>query len=368
MFKFSIERETLLSSLLLVIGAVERRSALPILSNVLLDVSNNGLTLTGTDTEIELTSRLAISSIEEEGKITVPARKFIDICRSLDDGAIINLVVKNDRVMVSSGRSRFALMSLPADDFPSVSEEPATLEFKIETKSFIDLLQVTHFAMAQQDVRFYLNGLLLELLGDSMSSVCTDGHRLSVANIKLNSPIIDSKMILPRKAVLELLRLTSDITDEYIHIQQTDNHFYLKTEKYQFISKLVSGKFPNYRKVLQIDNDKHFLVDRDLFKQTLSRVSILANEKYRAVTLNMSERKLVIDAVNKEQEEAVEELEVDTQGEDISIGVNASYILDVLNSIPPGLVKVSLSEPNRSILLESSVLPIAKYIIMPMKI
>lgn len=368
MFKFSIDRETLLSALLLVVGAVERKSTMPILSNVLIEVDEQGLILTGTDTEIELKSSLSIVSCELAGKLTLPAKKLIDIFRSLNDGSIINFSSKDDRVIVSSGRSRFVLMALSADDYPTTSDEPPILEFKIETKSLIDLLQVTHFAMAQQDVRYYLNGLLLDIYGATMCSVCTDGHRLSVAKITLDSSIIDSKMILPRKAILEVLRLIGEVSDEYVLIQQTESHFFLKTDTYQFVSKLVSGKFPNYQKVLHIDNDKHFIVDRDLFKKTLSRVAILANEKYRSVTLSLSDRKLIIDAVNKEQEEAIEELEVDTQGDPISIGVNASYILDVLNSIPPGLVKLSLSEPNRSILIESSSLPIAKYIIMPMKI
>tara|TARA_B110000879_G_C11143558_1_gene501404 strand:+ start:761 stop:1867 length:1107 start_codon:yes stop_codon:yes gene_type:complete len=368
MFKFSIERETLLTSLLLVIGAVDKRNTLPVLSNVLLDLNQNMLTLSGTDTEIEFTSRLVLVGSDDTGRITVPARKFIDICRSLNEGAVINISAQTDRVLVTSGRSRFVLMSLPADDYPATPDEQPILEFQIETRALIDILQVTHFSMAQQDVRFYLNGLLIELLNQEVFSVSTDGHRLAVARVPLDTPIMNSKMILPRKGVLELLRLINEIKDEMVLIQQTESHFYLKTCDYQFISKLVSGRFPNYKRVLPIDNDKFFLVDRDLFKQTLSRVSILANEKYRAITLDISERKLVMNAINKEQEEAVEELEVDTQGEGISIGVNASYIIDVLNTVPPGLVKLSFSEPDKSILLESLNLPIASYVIMPLKI
>lgn len=368
MFQFSIEREVLLSSLLLVVGAIDKKNTLPVLSNVLIDLKKDHLTLSGTDTEIEFTSRIMLTNKADEGRITVPAKKFIDICRSLTDGSMINLSVQDDRVLVTSGRSRFVLMSLPADDYPATPDEQPLLEFEIETRALIDLLQVSHFSMAQQDVRFYLNGLQIELLNQEMFSVSTDGHRLSVAKIPLDNPLPNSKMILPRKGVLELLRLINEIKDEMVLIQQTEGHFLLKTRDYQFVSKLVSGRFPNYKRVLPVDNDKFMLVERDVLKQTLSRVSILANEKYRAVTLVISERKLEITANNKEQEEATEELEVDTQGGGISIGVNATYILDVLNTIPPGLVKISFSDPNQSILLESPNLPIASYVIMPLKI
>ena len=368
MFKFSIEREVLLSALMLISGAVDKKNTLPILSNILIDLKKDHLILTGTDTEIEFIARLILINSTDIGRVTVPAKKLIDICRSLSDGAMILLDVSEDRVQVSSGRSRFVLMSLPADDFPSTPDELPILEFEIERRAFIELLQVSHFSMAQQDVRYYLNGLQIELINSEMFSVSTDGHRLSVAKIPLDNPLPNSKMILPRKGVLELLRLINEINDEMILIQQTESHFYLKTRDYQFISKLVSGKFPNYKRVLPVDNDNFILIDRDLFKQSLSRVSILANEKYRAVTLVISDRKLKITANNKQQEEATEELEVDTQGDGVSIGVNATYILDVLNTIPPGLVKLSFSNPNQSILLNSPNLPIASYVIMPLKI
>lgn len=368
MFQFSIEREVLLSSLLLIIGAIDKKNTLPVLSNVLIDLNKGCLTLSGTDTEIEFTSRIMLINSTDVGRVTVPAKKFIDICRSLTEGSLINLNVQSDRVMVTSGRSRFVLMSLPADDYPAAPDEKPILEFELETRALIDLLQVSHFSMAQQDVRFYLNGLQIELLNQEMFSVSTDGHRLSVAKIPLDTPLPNSKMILPRKGVLELLRLINEIKDEMVLIQQTESHFCLKTRDYQFVSKLVSGRFPNYKRVLPIDNDKFILLDRDILKKTLSRVSILANEKYRAVTLLITERKLQITANNKEQEEATEELEADTQGEGISIGVNATYILDVLNTVPPGLVKLSFSGPDQSILLESPNLPIASYVIMPLKI
>ena len=294
MLKFSIEREKLLSSLLLVFGAVEKKTTLPVLSNVLLDVTDNILTLSGTDTEIELICRIPIENVESNGRTTIPGKKIIDICRSLNGNAVINFHAKDHRVFVSSGRSKFNLTSISADDYPTSKDEVPELEFQIETKALIELLQVSYFSMGHQDVRSYLNGLLLESVGPALYSVSTDGHRLSVANVVLDNPLPESKIIIPRKSVLELIRLLNDIADESVLIQQTANHFYLKTNCYQFASKLIVGRFPNYKRVLPTNNDKHVLVDRDLLKQTLTRVSILANEKYRAVTLIITNCKLVI--------------------------------------------------------------------------
>lgn len=368
MIKFSIERDRLLKALMLVSGAVEKRTTLPVLSNVLFDITDNQLLLSGTDTEIELQYTLEVTSVEQPGKITIPAKKLIDICRSLNDGTEIKFSQQGEKVVIASGRSRFNLTTLPADDFPSAKDECPDLEFQIERQALIHVLQYSHFAMANQDVRYYLNGLLIEIIGDALYCVSTDGHRLAIAELKLEQEIQTSKMILPRKGCLEMIRLINDVEDEFVLIQQTENHFLLKTKNTQFVSKLVSGKFPHYRRVIPTDNDKHFLVDRDLLKKTLSRVSILANEKCRAVTFNVSSCKVLISAVNNEQEEAQEELEVDTQGDTISVGINASYVMDVLNTVPPGLVKFSFTEPKRSILIEAASLPSAQYVVMPLKI
>lgn len=366
--KFSIERQQLLSSLLLVVGAIEKKSTNPLLSNLLIEAKKNKLFLCGTDTEIQLLAEIPLTLVEYEGRTTVPARKLIDICRSFSDEDILTLSLKGERVLISSGRSRFNLSSLPADDFPLVVEERSEFEFQVETAALISLIQVTHFSMAQQDVRVYLNGMLLELSAQSLYGVSTDGHRLSIGKLPVDTPLPEQKFILPRKGVIELLRLLNEISDASVLVHITSKHFYLSSEKYQFISKLIDERFPPYKRVIPVNNDKHFLVERDILRQALSRVSILANEKYRAVTLSMSVGKLVINAVNQEQEEAIEELELDTQGAAISIGINASYLMDVLSHVPPGLVKISLSEPDKSILVESLALPIAKYVIMPLTI
>ncbi len=368
MFKFTIERASLLSSLLLVSGAVEKRQTLPVLSNVLMKVKGDALYLVGTDTEIQLQAVLKPDSIEEEGILTVPARKFIDLCRALRDGDNLAFSYSQGRVAIKSGRSRFVLAVISAEEFPLIDDEVKDLEFSVDKEAFVSLLQSTYFSMAQQDVRYYLNGLLIEFSKHQIISVSTDGHRLAYGELNIDNELPDSKLILPRKAVLELLRILSDVDDESVLISTSSNHFYLETEQYSFVSKLIDGRFPNHRRVMPKNNDKEILIERDVLKQLLSRVSILAHEKYRAVTLSVSPSKLTVLATNQEQEEAVDEVEIDTQGEPISIGVNANYLQDVLNNVPPGLVKLSFSEPNQSILVESVEKEMAAYVIMPLKI
>lgn len=368
MFKFAIERQTLLSSLLLVSGAVEKKQTLPILGNVLVRVNQTHLHVCATDTEISLSANIPLTDVSETGEITVPAKKLIDICRSLNDLDKLQFTYKDMRVLIKAGRSRFSLTTLPAADFPVLEDACKDIEFEVEKEPLVQLLQATYFSMAQQDVRYYLNGLLCEFLGRQINAVSTDGHRLAIGQLQIDNNLPDHRFILPRKGVLELLRLLNDIQDPNVALSVNNNHFYLQTKQYDFSSKLIEGRFPNYRRVIPVDNDKEVVIERDLLKQAISRVSILANEKYRAIQLAMTAQKLTIIASNQEQEEAVDELEVDTQGSPISIGVNASYLLDVLNNVPPGLVKLSLSEPTNSILITSPNQLIAKYVIMPLKI
>jgi DNA polymerase-3 subunit beta len=368
MFTFAIDRDALLASLLLVSGAVEKKQTLPILGNVLIKITNNQLRLCATDTELSVSALLPIETVEQAGEITVPAKKFIDICRSLNEGVLINVAYKEGRVLIKAGRSRFSLTTLPATDFPVLIDESKDVEFQVEKEPLVNLLQATHFCMAQQDVRYYLNGLLLEFFGRQINAVSTDGHRLAIGQLDIDNTLPEYRLILPRKGVLELLRLLNDVDDDTVSVSVNKNHFYLQTKQYDFASKLIEGRFPNYRRVVPVDNDKAIVIERDPLKRSLSRVSILANEKYRAVQLSVSPKTVTIVASNQEQEEAQEELEADTEGDSISIGLNASYLLDVLNNVPPGNVNIAMSEPTNSILVTSPLLPIAKYVIMPLKI
>lgn len=368
MFSFSIERDPLLSSLMLVSGAVEKKQTLPILGNVLISVKEKHIKLSATDTELSLSAVLPLESISATGDVTVPAKKLIDICRSITEGTLLTFTQKDDKVMLKAGRSRFSLTTLPAQDFPVLVDESKELEFEVETQPLIQLLQATYFAMAQQDVRYYLNGLLVELFGQQINAVSTDGHRLAVGQLNIDNNLPEHKFILPRKGVLELLRLLSDIEDQNVLISVNANHFYLQTQAYDFSSKLIEGRFPNYRRVIPEDNDKAVVLDRDEFKRCLARASILANEKYRAVQLSVKPKTITIMANNQEQEEAIEELEADTEGEPIIIGMNANYLLDILNNVPSGDIKMALSTPTDSILITSPLLPIARYVVMPLKI
>lgn len=368
MFTFSIERDALLSSLLLVSGAVEKKQTLPILGNVLISVSDTHLKLSATDTELSLSATIPLDPPHQTAEITVPAKKFIDICRSLNEGTLLELSQKDNRVIIKAGRSRFSLTTLPSEDFPVLVDESKELEFQVERPPFVLLLQATHFSMAQQDVRYYLNGLLLEFLGTQINAVSTDGHRLAIGELNIDNNLPEHKLILPRKGVLELMRLLNDVDDENVLISVNKNHFYLQTKGYDFSSKLIEGRFPNYRRVIPSDNDKSIVMDRDELKRGLMRVSILANEKYRAVQLSIKPKAVTIVANNQEQEEALEEVPANTEGDSMSIGLNASYLLDVLNNVPPGDVKIELSQPTESMLITSPNLPVAKYIIMPLKI
>lgn len=369
MFEFTIRKNSLLAPLMTVSGAVEKKQTLPVLSNILIRLDNNIVTLDATDTEIEMVARVECESSEGQGETTVPAKKLIDLCRSFSDDAILNFGVKEEKVILKQGRSRFTLSILPADEFPNIEDEQKIIEFNVERQPLLQLLQSIHFAMAQQDVRYYLNGLLLEMNQDNLIAVATDGHRMALNKLSVSEKFEPYKVIIPRKGIFELIRLLSNSEDESVLFALSSNHLYLNTEKLRFISKLVEGRYPAYSKLIPRNNDKEVVVARDVLKTTLARVSILANEKHRGVILAMTPCNLTLVANNQEQEEAEESIEVDTLGDDIKISLNAAYLMDVLNNIDSEQVKLSFSQPNSSILIESgSNSSECQYIIMPMKI
>lgn len=367
--KFVIPREALLKPLNLVAGVVERRQTLPILANVMLVLEGNQLSITGTDLEVELVGRVMLDQAPESGgEITVPARKLADICKSLPDGCDIQFILEDQRVIVKSGRSRFTLSTLSAADFPNVEESPGSLAFEVKQGDMKRLIDRTSFAMAQQDVRYYLNGMLWEVQAGQLRVVATDGHRLAVCT--LAAPIETSEnlqVILPRKGVLELGRLLLS-ENENVKIVIGSNHLRATTAEYTFTSKLVDGKFPDYDRVLPKSSTKAIFGSRDELRQAFSRTAILSNEKYRGVRLMLSEGSLQILANNPEQEEAEETVTVDYQGESLEIGFNVSYLLDVLGVLSGESVKISLSDANSSALLEESEESDSMYVVMPMRL
>lgn len=366
--KFTLQREDLFKPLQMVAGVVERRQTLPVLANVLMVLQDDSLSLTGTDLEVEITARTQVEPGSEAGEITVPARKLFDIVRSLPDGAGIEIVEENQRVIVKSGRSRFTLSTLPANEFPSVEESATSLNFELPGKDLHHLIHCTAFAMAQQDVRYYLNGMLWEINNDSLRLVATDGHRLALCTRQQTIDTANSvQAILPRKGVVELSRLVNDLADD-IAISVGTNHLRINADNFTFTSKLVDGKFPDYERVLPRGGDKLVFGNRAELKAAFNRTAILSNEKYRGVRFGLSEGLLTIQANNPEQEEAVEEVTVDYTGSELEIGFNVSYLLDVLNVLESEAVKITLADSNSSALLEEPEGGDSVYVVMPMRL
>jgi DNA polymerase-3 subunit beta len=366
--KFSLNRELLLKPLLLVSGAVERKSTLPILSNILFEVSGQSLTLTATDLELEMVAYADIDNQSDDGKITIPAKKLLDICKSLPEHSLITFQVEQDTVKLSSGRSRYSLSVLPATDFPNIEEWKGDVEFQLLKSEFLRLIESTHFSMANQDVRYYLNGMSIESEGNEIRSVATDGHRLAICKISNDLLMLpERQVIVPRKGILEIIRLLAPV-DENVQILLGSNHIRIIDAEFSFTSKLVDGRFPDYRRFLPRNGDKVFETDKAQLRQVLSRASILSNEKFKGVRLNFSNSLLKITANNPEQEQAEEELEIEFPYDDLEVGFNVSYVLDVLNAIKDEKVKFTLADANSSVVIEGSNSGEALYVVMPMRL
>ncbi len=365
---FTIQREALLKPLQLVAGVVERRQTLPVLSNVLLVVQGQQLSLTGTDLEVELVGRVQLEEPAEPGEITVPARKLMDICKSLPSDVLIDIKLDEQKLLVKAGRSRFTLSTLPANDFPTVEEGPGSLTCNLEQSKLRRLIERTSFAMAQQDVRYYLNGMLLEVSRNTLRAVSTDGHRLALCS--MSAPIEQDdrhQVIVPRKGILELARLLTE-PEGMVSIVLGQHHIRATTGEFTFTSKLVDGKFPDYERVLPKGGDKLVIGDRQALREAFSRTAILSNEKYRGIRLSLAAGQLKIQANNPEQEEAEEEISVDYDGSSLEIGFNVSYLLDVLGVMTTEQVRLILSDSNSSALLQEAGNDDSSYVVMPMRL
>ena len=367
--KFTIPREVLLKPLQLVTGVVERRQTLPVLANLLIKADDSGLSLTGTDLEVEMVAHCSVP-VEQPGEVTIPARKLADIWRALPDGAEVSVVVDGERAIIKSGRSRFTLATLPAGDFPKVESGDSDVVISLPQHHVRKLIDQVSFAMAKQDVRVFLNGMLLEVDGSTVRAVATDGHRLAMASKACEtSKGADAlkQAIVPRKAVVEMGRLL-DEEDESLSIQFGANHLKVTKGAVTMTTKLVDGQFPDYEKVVPKDASRVLSGDRETLKQGFQRASILSNEKYRGVRLNISSESLTIQANNPEQEEAEETVPVQFSGDQLEIGFNVSYLLDVLSVVDSDGVQISVSDANSSALLESAEDDGAVYVVMPMRL
>jgi DNA polymerase-3 subunit beta len=365
---FTIQREALLKPLQLVAGVVERRQTLPVLSNVLLVVDGQQLSLTGTDLEVELIGRVMLEEPAEPGEVTVPARKLVDICKSLPNDALIDIRVDEQKVLLKAGRSRFSLSTLPANDFPTVEEGPGSLGFSLPQGKLRRLIDRTGFAMAQQDVRYYLNGMLVEVGSGLLRTVATDGHRLAMCAMETGIDQPDRhQVIVPRKGILELARLLTE-PDSEVNIVLGQHHIRATTADFTFTSKLVDGKFPDYERVLPRGGDKLVVANRQTLREALSRTAILSNEKYRGIRLQVNPTMLKVMANNPEQEEAEEEVAIDYNGGALEIGFNVSYLLDVLGVMTTDDVRLTLSDSNSSALVQEAGNDDSSYVVMPMRL
>ena len=365
--KFTISREVLLQPLSQVVGVVERRQTLPVLANFMLTARNGRLTVTGTDMEVELVSSVA-ANVSQDGEITIPARKLVDIVKALPDGSNISFVINDDKVTLSAGRSRFTLATLPASEFPATDQVETLENIAVEEVTLKKMIDKTSFAMANQDVRYYLNGLLFDFTGEQLRAIATDGHRLAICDLESNVNISnDRQLIVPRKGVMELARMLSGDAEE-VTLAIGRNHIRLVKGDTIFTSKLIDGRFPDYKAVVPVGADKQMLVDKATFIQALQRAAILSNEKYRGVRLEAAGSTIKIVAHNPQHEEAVEEIEAELNFDRLAVGFNVTYLLDALMAIDTEQVSLELKDANSSCLVSAPDSDVNRHVVMPLKL
>jgi len=364
--KLTAIREKLLGPLQAVIGVVERRQTMPVLANVLLSLRESAVAITATDLEVELVAASEVT-VQEAGDITVPGRKLLDILRALPEKSLVSVGLEGEKIVVKAGRSRFSLATLPAAEFPVIDEIHAQQTVELPRKELLRLLEKTHFSMAQQDVRYYLNGMLLEIDSQSLRAVATDGHRLALCEAELPVKAKTSQqVIVPRKGVLELQRVLTDEGTAELAIGT--NHVRAQIGTVRFTSKLIDGRFPDYSRVIPAAAPNAIRADRDLLRQALQRTAILSNEKYRGIRITVKKNLLTVQAHNPEQEEAEEEIEVGYEGNDLEVGFNVNYLLDALSAIDGQEVELGLTDSNSSCLIRSPGNASSRYVVMPMRL
>jgi DNA polymerase-3 subunit beta len=373
--KFTINREEILLPLQQIVSVIEKRQTMPILSNVLMVIEEDQLILTGTDLEIQIIAKISIPAASP-GSITVPARKFLDICRLLPSGAEIKFELQDEtqsgagaaKVKITSGRGRFSLSCLPADNYPEFSESELDSHLFINAGKFKKALEKTTFCMANQDVRYYLNGLLLNVSNSKLKLVASDGHRLSIYEDNLDQAAgFEARIILPRKGVIELSRLLDDPEVE-LKVEFSSNNIRISIKNLIFSAKLVDSKYPDFSKVFQQEFFNPIHIQKQLLKETLTRVAILANEKFKGVTFDITSESLKISTHNPEHEEAEEELAVEYLGEPLTIAFNAQYLLDAVSNLDSELAVLTIASNASSCFIDEPNDCGYKFIVMPMRL
>ena len=365
--RFSLQREALLKPLQQVVNVVERRHTLPVLANLLVVVKSGELSLTGTDLEVEMVARTKVED-SKDGESTIPARKLFEIARALPDGCRISFSQSDEKISVQAGRSRFTLTTLPANEFPAVEDIELVERIRVSEAALKELIERTAFAMAVQDVRYYLNGLLLDLRENVLRCVATDGHRLALCEVALPAGAQSHRQIIvPRKGVLELQRLLEG-GDREVELEIGRNHLRLRREDVTFTSKLIDGRFPDYAAVIPIGADKEVRVDREVLRAALQRAAILSNEKFRGVKVEVSPGQVLLVAHNPEQEEAQEEVEAATKVDGLAVGFNVTYLLDALGALREENVLIALRDANSSALLREASNDRCRHVVMPLRL
>jgi DNA polymerase-3 subunit beta len=368
MIVLKASQENIVAVLQSVVGIVERRHTLPILANVMIQKSSQAVQLTSSDLEIQIRTEADLGGDNTNFTTTVGARKLMDILRSMPNDQMVSLESQQNKLILKGGKSRFTLQTLPAEDFPLVQESANFGPmFSIPQKTLKDLLHQVSFAMAVHDIRYYLNGILFVAEGKQLSLVATDGHRLAYTSATLDVEVPKQEVILPRKTVLELLRLLSD-KEGMIDMQFANNQAKFKFEGKEFVTKLVEGKFPDYNRVIPKNHKNAVTLGRASLLSTLQRTAILTSDKFKGVRINLDTGMLRVAASNAEQEEAIDEIEIDYAGDNIEIGFNVTYLIDVLTNMSQDMVRMDLADSNSSVLVTMAENPNFKYVVMPMRI
>jgi len=361
-------RDTILRPLQIVSGIVERRHTLPILANILIRKQGDDVSFLSTDTEIQITTHASVGSGTETAATTVAARKLIDILRALPESADVTMTLANKRLTVQAGKSRFNLQTLAAEDFPTVAQaETYNAKIALPQKTLRHLFSMVHFAMAQQDIRYYLNGLLLVVDNKSVIAVATDGHRLAFCQVATEQECPKQEVIIPRKTIIELQRLLEE-KDDLVQIEIAGNQIKMSFDDTELVSKLVEGKFPDYNRVLPKGYKNSFTISRDALQRSLQRAAIMTSDKFKGVRCIMAPGSMKISSINADQEEAVEEIEIDYSGDTVDIGFNVTYLLDVLGNIKSDQITIELGDANSSALISVPDNPGFRYVVMPMRI
>ena len=365
--KFITKKAHIVDSLQNAAAVAERRQTIPILANLRLKTVDGKLEVTATDLEIQIKTFSELIEIEEEGETTVSARKMSELCRSLPEGENVNFSLSNGKLTVRSSNFHADFATISSDDFPEIEINEEQTPITVESNVLKRLLSKTSFSMASQDVRYYLNGMLLEIDGNKINGVATDGHRLALSSAEINAANLDVRNILPRKAVLELSKLLSQ-NEGTVELLIGASYVDVRSENLSFSSKLIDGKYPDYNKVFPTGEPLPLEISKEILQSALSRASVLSNEKYRGVRFQLSENKLKLTANNPEQESAEEEVEVIYKGSDLEVGFNIGYLLDVLNSIESETVSFEFYGEDSSCIIKEQNSEDDLYVIMPMRL